>query len=56
MGTRDPRTDAYITGAAPFAQPILVHLRDSETKQERVANAVEQLSEGKSLNWKYETC
>jgi len=25
---RDPRVDAYITAAAPFAQPILRHLRD----------------------------
>jgi uncharacterized protein YdeI (YjbR/CyaY-like superfamily) len=28
MGTRDPRVDAYIAKAAPFAQPVLVHLRD----------------------------
>jgi uncharacterized protein YdeI (YjbR/CyaY-like superfamily) len=28
MGTRDPRIDAYITKAAPFAQPILTHLRE----------------------------
>ncbi|HSM14866.1 MAG TPA: YdeI/OmpD-associated family protein [Thermoanaerobaculia bacterium] len=27
MGTRDPRVDAYIAKAAPFAQPILEHLR-----------------------------
>ncbi|MBI5364857.1 MAG: YdeI/OmpD-associated family protein [Planctomycetes bacterium] len=27
MGTRDPRIDAYIEKAAPFARPILVHLR-----------------------------
>ena len=27
MGTRDPRIDAYIAGAAPFARPILRHLR-----------------------------
>ena len=26
--TRDPRVDAYIAGAAPFAKPILVHVRD----------------------------
>lgn len=24
---RDPRVDAYIAKAAPFAQPILTHLR-----------------------------
>lgn len=28
MGTRDPRFDAYIENAAPFAQPILRHLRE----------------------------
>jgi uncharacterized protein YdeI (YjbR/CyaY-like superfamily) len=27
MGTKDPRIDAYIAKAAPFAQPILKHLR-----------------------------
>jgi uncharacterized protein YdeI (YjbR/CyaY-like superfamily) len=26
--TRDPRVDAYIAGAAPFAKPILTHVRD----------------------------
>jgi uncharacterized protein YdeI (YjbR/CyaY-like superfamily) len=28
MGTRDPRVDAYIEKAAPFARPILTHLRE----------------------------
>jgi uncharacterized protein YdeI (YjbR/CyaY-like superfamily) len=28
MGTRDPRFDAYIAAASPFAQPILSHLRE----------------------------
>jgi len=28
MGTRDARVDAYIAAAAPFAQPILEHLRE----------------------------
>lgn len=28
MGTRDPRFDAYIEKAAPFARPILAHLRE----------------------------
>ena len=28
MGSRDPRIDAYIAKAAPFARPILGHLRD----------------------------
>jgi uncharacterized protein YdeI (YjbR/CyaY-like superfamily) len=29
MDSRDPRVDAYIEKAAPFAQPILRHLRDT---------------------------
>jgi uncharacterized protein YdeI (YjbR/CyaY-like superfamily) len=28
MGTKDPRLDAYIAKAAPFAKPILIHLRE----------------------------
>jgi len=28
MGQRDPRVDAYIAKAAPFARPILAHLRE----------------------------
>ena len=28
MGQRDPRVDAYVEQAAPFAQPILRQLRD----------------------------
>lgn len=28
MGTRDPRIDAYIERSAPFARPILTHLRE----------------------------
>ena len=29
MGKRDPRVDAYIRKAAPFAQPILTHIRET---------------------------
>src|SRR5580765_1243883 len=29
MGTRDPRVDAYIKKAAPFAQPILTEIRET---------------------------
>ena len=29
MGTRDPRIDAYIEKAEPFARPILAHLRET---------------------------
>jgi len=43
-GRRDPRVDAYIARAAPFAQPILVHLRESF---ERASDGlVEQLKWG----------
>lgn len=28
MGTRDPRVDVYIERSAPFARPILAHLRE----------------------------
>lgn len=28
MGTRDPRIDAYIDRSAPFARPVLQHLRE----------------------------
>lgn len=27
MGTRDPRIESYIAKSAPFAQPILKHIR-----------------------------
>lgn len=29
MGNRDPRVDAYVAKSAPFAQPILRHLRET---------------------------
>src|SRR5829696_7568621 len=29
MGSRDPRVDAYIKNAAPFAQPILTSIRET---------------------------
>jgi uncharacterized protein YdeI (YjbR/CyaY-like superfamily) len=29
MGNRDPRVDAYIAKAAPFAKPILEHIRET---------------------------
>ncbi len=32
-GSRDPRVDAYIAKAAPFAQPILIHLRQLMHRQ-----------------------
>lgn len=28
MGTRDPRVDTYIEASAPFARPILTHIRE----------------------------
>jgi hypothetical protein len=27
MASTDPRVDAYIENAAPFARPILIHIR-----------------------------
>jgi uncharacterized protein YdeI (YjbR/CyaY-like superfamily) len=44
MPTRDPRIDAYIDNAAPFARPILTHLR------EVVHAACPQVAE--TLKWK----
>ena len=44
MGHRDPRVDAYIESAAPFAQPILTHLR------EVVHSACPQVEE--TLKWR----
>lgn len=41
MGSRDPRFDAYITRAAPFAQPILSHLR--EVVHAACPNVVEEM-------------
>jgi uncharacterized protein YdeI (YjbR/CyaY-like superfamily) len=32
MGSRDPRVDAYITKSAPFARPILAHIRKAVHK------------------------
>jgi hypothetical protein len=32
MGSRDPRVDAYIAKAAPFARPILTHIRKAVHK------------------------
>ena len=29
MGSRDPRVDAYIRNAAPFARPILTTIRET---------------------------
>lgn len=43
MPTTDPRIDAYITKAAPFAQPILTHLRAL------VHRALPELEEG--IKW-----
>jgi hypothetical protein len=32
MGRRDPRVDAYIAKSAPFARPILTHIRKRCTR------------------------
>ena len=42
MGSRDRRLDAYIAQAAPFARPILTHLRE--------------VAHEKPLHWKYAKC
>jgi hypothetical protein len=44
VGTRDPRVHAYIKKSAPFAQPILVHVR--ELVHEACPDAVEQIKWG----------
>jgi hypothetical protein len=36
MTTRDPRIDAYVAKAAPFAQPIIEHVRKLATKPARM--------------------
>ncbi|MFX1682110.1 DUF1801 domain-containing protein [Mitsuaria sp. CC2] len=104
MPTLDPRVDAYIERAAPFARDLLRHWRaavhthcpdvvetikwgfpnftyrakiltsmaafnahcsigfwhgeakKAETRERRLAQAVEWLAEGKRRNWKYENC
>ena len=45
MGTRDPRVDAYIRKAAPFARPILSEIR--ETVQQIVVPAYVQAEKPK---------
>jgi hypothetical protein len=42
MATKDPRVDAYIARAAPFAQPILKHIRKVRPRLDR-AGQVAQL-------------
>lgn len=44
MPATDPRIDAYIAKAAPFAQPILVHLRD--LVHDAIPEAVEEIKWG----------
>ena len=68
---RDPRIDAYIERAAPFAQPAfdafppgcrreyidwITGAKRPETRARRVAEAVAWMAEGKRRNWKYENC
>ena len=45
MGTRDPRIDTYIEASAPFARPILLHLR------EVVHDACPEVEE--TLKWRF---
>jgi hypothetical protein len=63
MGKRDARIDAYIAKSAEFARPVLEHLRAvvhaacptvEETVKWLPPRRTLSLSEGRSLNWKYE--
>ena len=65
MGKRDKRIDLYIANSAPYAQPVLNHLRKlvhaawvteaktEATRQKRLETAIEWMAEGKIRNWKY---
>jgi hypothetical protein len=52
MTTRDPRIDACIAKAAPFAQPILEHVREVVHEACPDAQTIEQSAEGKTLHRK----
>lgn len=67
--SKDPRIDAYIVQAAPFARPILNHLRqlihqDNPEAEESIKWSMPcftyhgkmfgHLTEGKPRNWKYQ--
>jgi uncharacterized protein YdeI (YjbR/CyaY-like superfamily) len=45
MGKRDPRVDAYIQNAAPFAQPVLEYIRET------VHSAVPEVEE--TMKWSF---
>lgn len=51
----DQRIDVYIEKSAAFAQPIPIHLRRLIQKACPAVTENEQLAEGKSRRWKYET-
>jgi hypothetical protein len=54
MPRTDPRIDAYIKKAKPFAQPILMHLRKVvHSAVTEVEETMKWMAEGKIRNWKY---
>jgi hypothetical protein len=71
MATTDPRIDTYIAKSAEFGMhggKVLAHIHQreyiewlmeakrAETREKRLAQAVEWLEAGKSRNWKYQDC
>jgi uncharacterized protein YdeI (YjbR/CyaY-like superfamily) len=55
QGTRE-RFDAMPPGARREYLEWIVGAKRDETRASRIAKACEQISEGKKLNWKYESC
>ena len=55
-----PKAKATLDGFAPSAQrdylEWISEAKQDATRQKRIANAIEWLSEGKRRNWKYESC
>jgi hypothetical protein len=49
MGKKDPRVDAYIEKAQPFAQPILRHLRKVARQASRDCGRVDCRRKGAQL-------
>jgi len=57
---RAPKAKAAMDGFPPSAQreylEWVAEAKQDSTRQKRIANAIEWLSEGKRRNWKYENC
>jgi uncharacterized protein YdeI (YjbR/CyaY-like superfamily) len=58
--TKAPRAKAALDGFPPSAQreyfEWVCEAKQEETRQKRIATAIEWLSEGKRRHWKYEAC